>query len=109
MANREMSERQKRAMHWGRVKSRKEKEAAAQALSNPQFQNPKFWRDVEPDVLVAVRKAIGKAERDLRKERASLLEPELAEEVERLASLQAEATASKARVRALRTELNKLA
>ena len=108
MAKRQVSEQQKRAMQMGRVRGRKEKEAALGALANPQFQNARFWRNVEPDVLAGVKKAVDKAYRIIGKEMASLLEPELEKELGRLASLQAEAVAGKTRVKKLRAELKKL-
>ena len=108
MPTRPMSEQHKRAMRMGRVRGRREKEAAAEAVNTPQFQNPRFWRNVEPDVLAGVKKAVDKACRIMQKEMASQLEPELAKEQERLASLQAQAAAGKARVKKLRADLKKL-
>ena len=103
-----MSEQQKRAMQMGRVRGRREKEAALEALANPQFQNPRFWRNVEPEVLTAVKRAVDKAHRIIRKEMAALVAPELEKEMRRLASLQEQQAAAKARVRKLRGELRKL-
>ena len=108
MPKRKVSEQQKRAMQMGRVRGRQEKKAALEAVSNPQFRNPRFWRNVDPDVLAGVKKAVAKACRTIQKEMASQLEPELAKEQERLASLQAQAAAGKARVKKLRADLKKL-
>ena len=103
-----MSEQQKRAMQMGRVRGRKEKEAALKALANPQFQNPRFWRDVEPEILAGVKKAVERAHQIIRKEMASLVAPELERELRRLASLQEQQAAAKARVKKLQAELKKL-
>ena len=108
MSKREMSAQHKRAMQMGRVKGRIEKEEALKALANPQFQNPRFWRNVDPDVLAGVKKAIDAAHRIIKREMASLLEPELTKAQNRLTSLQAEQTAAKARIKKLRGELKKL-
>ena len=108
MAKRQMSAQHKRAMQMGRVKGRVEKEAALEALANPQFQNPRFWRNVDPEVLAGVKKAIDAAHRIIKREMASLLEPELVKERDRLASLQEQQTAAKARIKKLQGELNKL-
>ena len=108
MARRQMSEQQKRAMQMGRVRGRVEKEAAAEALTNPQFRNPRFWRNVEPEVLADVKKAVDRAYRIIRKEMASLIEPELAKERERLVSLRVEEAARKARIKRLQTQLKEL-
>ena len=102
-----VSEQQKRAMQMGRVRGRREKEAALASLTNPQFQNPRFWRNVEPEILAGVKKAVDKAHQIIRKEMAALLEPELEKERERLASLQAQQAAAKARVKKLQAELTK--
>lgn len=108
MPRRPMSEQQKRAMQMGRVRGRMEKDAAVEALANPQFQNARFWRNVEPEVLTGVKKAVDKACRIIKKEMASLIEPELAKERERLASLRVEEAARKARIRRLQSQLKNL-
>ena len=108
MPKKPMGEQQKRALQMGRVRGRREKGAALEALANPQFQNPRFWRNVDPDILAGVKKAVDRACRIIQKEMASLLEPELAKERERLASLQAQQAAAKARVKKLQAELSKL-
>ena len=108
MPKKRMTDAQKRAMQLGRVKGKKEREAALEALANPQFQNARFWRTVEPDVLAGVKKAIEEAQRIVRREAATKLKPELEKELNRLASLQAATTAARTRVKELRAELKKL-
>ena len=108
MPKRKVSEQHKRAMQMGRVRGRQEKKAALEAVSNPQFRNPRFWRNVDPDVLAGVKKAVDKACRIIQKEMASLLEPELVKARERLAALQGERAAARARVKKLQAELKKL-
>lgn len=108
MPQAKMTSQQKRAMQMGRAKARIEKAAAAEAVTNPQFQNPVFWRSVDPDVLAAVKKAVDRACRAVQKAMAEHIQPQLDEERERLSVLQTEAKARRERVKKLQAQLRKL-
>ena len=96
-------------MHIGRVRTRHEREAATEALANPQFQNPVFWRSVDPEVLAGVKRAVDSADRALKREKGAEIEPELKKAQESLASLQQEAAAKLAMEKeALGWRLNEL-
>ena len=56
------------AMQKARVETREQRNAAKEALeTNPQFTNYKFWKQIDPDRIEAVQKAINKASAEAKK------------------------------------------
>ena len=54
-----LSDAQKEAMQSARAQAAKDKEAAMDAvISNPQFLNPKFWKNVGSEIADGIVKAI---------------------------------------------------
>ena len=58
---------------------RKDRSAALKAIENPQFTNPKFWTQVDPDLLAEIEMAMAKAKTQAKKARLAALEKEAAE------------------------------
>ena len=79
MPRRKLTAKEKSAMQAARITARKDKAAAAAALSsNSQFVNAKFWKSVDPELLASVEKAIAQAKKLLKQQRIKRLEKELA-------------------------------
>lgn len=79
MAPRQLSEARKRAMQDARVKTRDERVDAEEALkTNSQFVNPKFWRNIDAELLLEIEGAIEKAKESAKKAKIARLEAELA-------------------------------
>ncbi len=79
MAPRQLTEADKRAMQSARVRTRKERAAAREALEgNPQFLNPKFWASVDPAVLADIEKAMEKAKSAIKRRKIATLEAQIA-------------------------------
>jgi hypothetical protein len=78
MARGKLTAADKASMQSARIESKQQKEAALEALTtNPQFQNPKLWKMVSAELLVAVKKAIQKNEDMAKKAQIVKLEKEL--------------------------------
>ena len=74
-----MSEVHKAAMQAGRIATKAHKAAALEAVTNPEFQNPKFWAGQPAEVRNGFLAAIQKAQKGERKAEITKLEARLAE------------------------------
>ena len=82
---RQLTAAEKEAMPAARIRTRKERQAAREALAtNPQFTNPKFWVSIDADVLGGIEKAMEKAKRAIKAQKITDLEKQIAQLREQL-------------------------
>jgi len=77
MPRRKLTDGEKKKMAEARARSRKEKEAALEAVNNPQLCKASFWKAVDYDLMIAVEDAIEASKKQRKLARIKELEKEL--------------------------------
>jgi hypothetical protein len=74
-----VSAEHKAAMQQGRIARKADKEAAATAVTNPQFLTAKFWAGQPAELVNGIQKAMKKAAQEAKAAEIATLEAKLAE------------------------------
>ncbi len=80
MPRKPLSDQAKKAMQEARLVTSEQRADAIDAVTtNTQFTNSKFWKTVPADLLLEIKTAIEKVEKEARREKIKQLEAQLAE------------------------------